>query len=570
MVPLPAVPPSDLTIAARNDAVALSYQGRLEEAVDIYRGTVESDGFMAGILSTMADGILALAPEFTGSPEMVSALLDVDGTPGDFAAMHPRQECSKILKDGIGLGFGLGQYVRLCWNCGSIDVDPVTSDGVTKDVCHRCMVDVSARPAGMRTLYQLRWRDARWLFRNPITLRWYYTGRNGMIEIVPGDGEWFLFFTVPDQDCWRHGPWVSASVAAIFARDATYDRQNTSAVCAPARVFEAQSATAYDTRLDVEQKASEMKFGNSLVLPGEWKYRIESASGDYVAVCKEIVEWGRGSFEVQINGHMQGLVSGTGFANIGEFSSTTRARRTYYAGQWIEQICSQGLTWWGRDNFGTSIVPVGRYDVRSPEEKLADSKALDAEGAALKSYSAGLDAVGFEIDPAWLQEREQKEGRRVRPKDVPVQVSKLDLGVDATMALVSGAEGKISLGLKPFGDARDYMTISQLALLPPGPVPGIAPALTSTSAGAAAPDGADATQDAQPDHAARLAEEMTAHGVTSCEHGSLNRCRLCGVERVRGVIPGKKPGEHTWAMAWRPIAAPAPPAAPVVQEMVSP
>ena len=105
IIPLPAVPSTDYTAQRRGESIALTYQGRLQEAVDLYRGTVEADGWMCGILDTMSHGLLGLPLSFQGSPEMCSALLNADGTAGDYAAMHPGNECAKIFRDGLGLGF---------------------------------------------------------------------------------------------------------------------------------------------------------------------------------------------------------------------------------------------------------------------------------------------------------------------------------------------------------------------------------------------------------------------------------------------------------------------------------
>ncbi len=57
-----------------------------------------------------------------------------------------------------------------------------------------------------------------------------------------------------------------------------------------------------------------------------------------------------------------------------------------------------------------------------------------------------------------------------------------------------------------------------------------------------------------------LAEKMTAHGVERCEHGYPNRCRMCGIERVRDYDLGPdgqplrdRDGNVIWRVAWRPI-----------------
>jgi hypothetical protein len=61
------------------------------------------------------------------------------------------------------------------------------------------------------------------------------------------------------------------------------------------------------------------------------------------------------------------------------------------------------------------------------------------------------------------------------------------------------------------------------------------------------------------DHAsANLAQKMTAHGIARCEHDGVNRCRICGIERVRDFQIDEN-GLPVWSITWRPIGAEAPP-----------
>lgn len=82
--------------------------------------------------------------------------------------------------------------------------------------------------------------------------------------------------------------------------------------------------------------------------------------------------------------------------------------------------------------------------------------------------------------------------------------------------------------------------------------------------GAPAPGsaGAETTDAVAPvdETVSRLAEKMTAHGIERCEHGSSNRCRICGIERVRDLVEGPDgspvrgpDGAPVWRVAWRPI-----------------
>lgn len=575
IIPLPVQPNDDLTMQARADAIASTYSGLLMQAVDLYRLTVERNGFMVGILATMAHGFLGLPLSWQGDPEMIAALEDIKDhggnilTPGDFARQHPENECAKIFSDGIGLGLGLGQYLLMCWNCDGVEWLRTAGQSDAHDVetCKRCRARRTERPIGVRELYQLRWRDPRWLWRNTVTLQWYYTGRQGMIPITPGDGEWFLFQTVPDQDMWIHGPWALGTEAAIFTRDARYDMQAISATCAPTHVFQFSGTSGADPRVraDMQSQAQNLRFQNQLFIPGEAKHEIHAAQGGdggYVGTADRITTWAQDQWEVYVTGIRQGTENGQGFANNGILQRVSRERRTFYAGAWIRQLCAQGLRWWARGNFGARPCPVGHYDTRSPEEKLAASKADTEEGAALKGLHEALDALGHELDPSYLMERMQAKGIRIRPKAGAPAVRKLELGVDAVMACVRGADALASLGLAGFGDGRDQMTLAQLALLPPGgalqaPVPGAAapgpPGGTPLTPAARVEE--DDEGEADEDDGARLAAEYTAAQLDRCPyHGRTHYCPKCGIVRVYGLDPVT----HQPRIAWRPKRAPAP------------
>lgn len=463
----------------RSEAQTISYTGRFEELVDLYRGTVEEDGYLgAGILGTMSHGILGLDQEFQGDPAMVSALRTQDGTAGDDDVMTPEVEAAKIFSDGIGLGIGLGQDQLVCWRCGSLDWarvraattsgDPDVERGAGRffEVCTACDAARLDRPYGVRELFALQHRDPRWVYRNPINLQWYFSGRRGLLPFRPGDGEWFLFSTVPDIDPWRHGNWVWGTMAAIFARDAAYDRQAVSAMAAPQLVLESDTVQNPNARQEAERKARELNFQNRWVMPYGWKASILQAKAEYVEVCDNISRWARQMYELGTTGTFHSVESGPGFSNMSVFQRTTNDRRAFLAGAWCRQKRKQRLSWWGLDNFGTREVPSERLDVRAPEDKLADAAYLEKWGTALTAYQAGLSAHGLEADPADIIEQMQRIGRRVRIKPAGAS-GKLNLGVEQVAAVAMGDEARASLGLPSFatrrpGDPRDAMTISDL------------------------------------------------------------------------------------------------------------
>lgn len=79
----------------------------------------------------------------------------------------------------------------------------------------------------------------------------------------------------------------------------------------------------------------------------------------------------------------------------------------------------------------------------------------------------------------------------------------------------------------------------------PSPVPGV-----PGSSPMEATDDLDSLDDR-----ARLAQKMTDLGIDRCQHGKVNRCPLCGIERDRDVSMGAD-GTPQWSVAWKPIGAP--------------
>jgi hypothetical protein len=87
--------------------------------------------------------------------------------------------------------------------------------------------------------------------------------------------------------------------------------------------------------------------------------------------------------------------------------------------------------------------------------------------------------------------------------------------------------------------------------------PTVAPVVVDPTALPAAPAAPAETNDLEAyasDTVIALALAMTEHQIPSCEHGSTNRCRVCGIERERELVPPSRPGgRHGWRIKWRPI-----------------
>lgn len=126
---------------------------------------------------------------------------------------------------------------------------------------------------------------------------------------------------------------------------------------------------------------------------------------------------------------------------------------------------------------------------------------------------------------------------------------------------LEGAEGLLATGAEGEGPPA----------LPPGDTVGAPELPPGESAPAVVTDDEEATREPLSLVEARaLAEQMTAAKVARCEHGKINRCQLCHIERTRSFEvddegnPVLKDGNPVWLIGWRAIddEAPAEPSTP--------
>jgi SPP1 gp7 family putative phage head morphogenesis protein len=192
------------------------------------------------------------------------------------------------------------------------------------------------------------------------------------------------------------------------------------------------------------------------------------------------------------------------------------------------------------------------------------------------------DRMGFRAlrkdEPYLVRIQRPGEAGQVSPPPAPETVwppgeappsGEIPAAPDLALNLPDGATGLLPGAVRPTAPA-----------LPPGaappPVPGdpAVPAPTPpkppTAPGGGVPGGPGdpghkddpgggagqltASDDLPDEDIARLAAKMTALGVAQCAHGKTNRCRICGIERVRDVELGAD-NEPVWSVAWKPIGS---------------
>lgn len=206
---------------------------------------------------------------------------------------------------------------------------------------------------------------------------------------------------------------------------------------------------------------------------------------------------------------------------------------------------------WAAVNYGDSrLAPIRRYQI--PD---ADADAVRAAFATRnKAFNEDVKSYrenGFQVTQGLIDMIADKHG-------VPApSLASLNSGGEIyayhiESGVVTIDEVRAKLGLPPLPDGAGAMTSTgTAALASTGLAPGGAPLATTDMEveGEEVDPGEPATlSDRQA-----LADKMTAEKVEACSHGAKNRCRLCGIERVRDFERDPESGEIVWMVIWKPI-----------------
>ncbi len=326
---------------------------------------------------------------------------------------------------------------------------------------------------------------------------WYYITYGGERPVTPGDGRWILHTPGGYQQPWQNGMWAALARSYVAKDHAFQYRENYSAKLAnPARVaFSPQGAT------DPEKQSffrKVMAWGLNTVfgLPPGWDVKLIESNGRGYDVFKDSIATSNEEIIISLAGQLVTVTGGTGFANA-DIHATIRSDLIQDDGDGIGSTLNDfAMPSIVNRLFGAGMRCTVGWDTKPPADLKADADAMSAASKAIGEANAALAPYGMRIDAREIATRHK----------MPIEI--------------------IGPSSAPSTPASDE------------------PAAANTNDG-------PPTDEA----AASLAAKMTEHGVARCEHGSSNRCRLCGIERVRDFVPSAD-GDHQWTVAWRPITRP--------------
>lgn len=332
--------------------------------------------------------------------------------------------------------------------------------------------------------------------------RWYYQLYGGaMVPVTPGDGRWILHTPGGYLAPWQNGLWASLARSFVAKDHAFQYRENYSGKLAnPARV-----ATNPQGATDTQRESflsRVMAWGVNTVfnLPPGWDVKLLESNGRGYEVFQQTIATSNEEIIIALVGQMVTVTGGTGFANA-DIHATIRADLIQDDGDGISSTLNdQALRQIVNVLFGGGVRCSVAWDTKPPADLKVEADSISAAAKAITDANDALGNYGMRIDAREIMTRFK----------IPVEI----IGEDT---------GSIDRGDESGTNVIDAEIVQ--------------PTTHSDEAAAA------------------LAAKMTEHGIPRCEHGSSNRCRLCGIERVRNFEPSVDGSDPVWTVGWRPIRA---------------
>ena len=351
-------------------AMVQANAGDISYAAQLYTA-MKRDGFVAGLMSTSAGGLVRLPKRFSGGSRMVRALEGRDGVRSVFDEMFPPNELERYVEDIIALNVAVGELV------------PVEGRDYP--------VFVRLDPEFLR----YRWNEN----------RWYYASIAGLIPITPGDGRWVLH-TGGRVAPWQAGLWYSLGRAWIHKEHALLHKANWEAKLAnPARAAVSPSGATDGQKQGFLEGLIAWGVNTVFELPPGWDVKIIESNGVGYEAFDETIKWAEREMMVALAGQTVTVDGGTGFANADIHKSIRADLIKARADALAFTLNTQGLPLWTITFYGEDALPRSpsvEWDTKPPRDMAAEGQALLGVANAISALHTALQPYERDVDVAEL------------------------------------------------------------------------------------------------------------------------------------------------------------------------
>lgn len=507
-------------------ALHLAEQGNLLRACQLIDG-MRSDGLIRALTEIRSNGLIKLPIEFSGDPALCKELAgDPDkNDDGLFWQLAPSNEQARIIRWGINLGMGLGYIVA--------DDDDPLSDGKLQCLDPHHVRVVTTGPDQGRMFYQ--------------------TEDEGEIEIIEGDGQWFVYYPYGKHRFWLEGAWFAAAEVWLNKKDARLQRNAWGRrLAAGIMHWKAPHASSDRQRNQMRDQFASLTDPPIVVTKKDsqdkgWDLDYQESTGRGYDVWKQERSEANEEICIIYTGSPVNVYGTPGFA-AGDIQETVS--HTF--------VESNGKTW-GESITDNLLAPLaerrGACGIRA-SWKTTRASDKKTEGEALTTFGAGVDAANKALAEYGkrLDVLSNTANLGITVEDVPENKSAdaaQIFGYHIDEGVVTLNDVRENLGL-PYLDKFGDMTAPEFKaklgveeVSSPDPIVAALPLITASNANADEPDF---------DHRAILAESMNKYGAEMCvEHSRRNRCQICGVECMREITGKNLDGTFICKKIWRPL-----------------
>ncbi len=511
-------------------AIVSASMGDLRIAAQLME-SAKGDGVVRGVLSSRSDGLVSLPRKIKGREDMVEILEGNDTKSGIFDVMVPPGEAAKMAADAALLAVSVA---RMC----------------TED---------TGIPYANRVLHRM---DPQFLSYDWSQDTWFFQAANkGRVPITPGMDGWVLYLHGGNDTPWNQGAWKAVGRAYVVKEHAFYNRLNyASKIAFPARIGYTTENSTEKNRLKFITQILQWGVATAFALPQGWDAKLLESNGRGYEIFKDQIAGSDQEIMIALTGQTVTTMGTSGFSS-GNIHQAIRLDIIQSTAESLSAcINSQILKPWANEFFGGDALeesPEVSWDTTPPSDREALGKAMTSLSDGIAKSGQGWGAVKLDIIaiadkmgiPAIVEEQGPVEEEASAA--APIFAYHIDGGV------VSINEVRQQLGLPydiKFGNMTKPEYLASLGIAPAGvgvapEVPVDAPIEVTTQDPLLEgipemPQG--------PDYAESLAASMTKAQMRHCEHGRVNECDWCGVERDRELGTDEK-GESKYLIKWRPI-----------------
>jgi len=348
--------------------------GDLSGAVAVCEMLLQDDAVSSG-LKSVADALFALVPGFEPSGDRRRSKRTVNALEAgeDWWEGLPESEQRQIFKWGLLLGIGLG---RNRWT-------------EKKDHGNRLLPMLEHwHPQG------LRWNNAE--------QRWTIRDHRGIEhEVVPGDGEWFMYRPFGKNRAWAEGLWYCLAHVVLLKAYAIID---VGRVSGRISMLVAHAPPEVESTKELRQELADSLLdgiadgGDAVAaLPTGWLLSAVKISDGAAELFETQASFANDAIAITIRGGnlTTNVKGGSKAATETQAKTNEVPKLKFHAESWSTAVHDDALQPWAYFNFGDAgLAPWPVYPTEPEEDRKVRADGITAVAKMVKD----LETEGFELD----------------------------------------------------------------------------------------------------------------------------------------------------------------------------